>query len=72
MTLREMFQEEPVYINPYSFKLTKESAEKFEKLTDEFAIDFAEWILIKYNEDIIFDEYTSKELLEIYKKEKGL
>ncbi len=40
--------------------------------TDEFAIGFAEWLVIRYNEDIIFDEYTTKELLEIYKKEKGL
>ncbi len=39
---------------------------------DEFAIGFAEWLVIRYNEDIIFDEYTTKELLEIYKKEKGL
>jgi len=39
---------------------------------DEFAIGFAEWLVIRYNEDIIYDEYTTKELLEIYKKEKGL
>lgn len=37
---------------------------------DEFAIGFAEWLVIRYNEDIIYDEYTTKELLEIYKKEK--
>ena len=43
-----------------------------EQAADEFAIGFAEWLVIRYNEDIIFDEYTTKELLEIYKKEKGL
>jgi len=42
------------------------------EICDNFAIKFAEWLVIRYNEDIIFDEYTSKELLEIYKKEKGL
>ena len=39
---------------------------------EEFAIEFAEWLLIIYNEDIIYDAYTKKELLEIYKKEQGL
>jgi hypothetical protein len=46
--------------------------EMFNELADEFAIGFAKWLIIQYNEDIIFDEYTSQELLEIYKKEKGL
>ena len=39
---------------------------------DEFAIGFAEWLLIIYNEDIIYDAYSKEELLEIYKKEKDL
>ena len=49
-----------------------ELAESCEVITDEFAIGFAEWLLIIYNEDIIYDAYTKEELLEIYKKEKGL
>jgi hypothetical protein len=49
-----------------------EDAEIIEKIADEFAIGFAEWLVIRYNEDIIFDEYTTQELLEIYKKEKRL
>jgi hypothetical protein len=48
------------------------TAEELEEIADEFAIGFAEWLVIRYNEDIIYDEYTTKELLEIYKKEKGL
>jgi hypothetical protein len=39
-----------------------------EKITEEFAIGFAEWLIkreTKYFESL-------KELLEIYKKEKGL
>ena len=43
---------------------------QLEIIADEFAIGFAEWLVIRYNEDIIYDEYTTKELLEIYKKEK--
>ena len=49
-----------------------ELAEKCEVIADEFAIGFAEWLVIRYNEDIIYDEYTTKELLEIYKQEKEL
>ena len=49
-----------------------ELAESCEIIADELAIGFAEWLVIRYNEDIIFDEYTTKELLEIYKKEKQL
>ena len=49
-----------------------DGAEYQREKQDEFAIGFAEWLVIRYNEDIIYDEYTIKELLEIYKKEKGL
>ena len=42
------------------------------KIIDKFAIGFAKWLVNRYEKDIIFDEYTSKELLKIYKKEKGL
>ena len=43
-----------------------------EQVADEFAIGFAEWLLIIYNEDIIYDAYTKEELLEIYKIENEL
>jgi hypothetical protein len=42
------------------------------KIVEEFAIGFAEWLVIRNNEDVIYDEYTTEEFLEIYKKEKGL
>ena len=45
---------------------------QLEVIAEEFAIGFAKWLVIRYNEDIIYDEYTTKELLEIYKKEKEL
>jgi len=40
----------------------------FMTIADEYAIEFAEWCLNYVTENIV----TSKELLEIFKKEKGL
>lgn len=45
---------------------------QIQKQKDEFAIGFAEWLLIIYNEDIIYDAYSKEQLLEIYKKENEL
>jgi flagellar motor component MotA len=69
MTLKEKLQEEKLYINPYSFKLTKEGVENFEKIFDDYAIEFAEWCFDVVTNGKHFD--TIKELLEIFKKEKG-
>lgn len=44
--------------------------EKYEKIADEFAIGFAEWCIWNNDEDLA--NYSYKELLEHYKKEKGL
>jgi hypothetical protein len=47
---------------------------KCEKIADEYAIEFAEWYLKvseKYDSHLKLKEDTT-ELLEIYKKEKGL
>jgi len=80
MTLKEKFEVELV------FSFTKElHNKKCEKIADDFAIGFAEWIdsdfyqgdnvneyhqsIIEYREGKIF---TVKELLEIYKKENNL
>ena len=43
---------------------------QLEVIADDFAIEFAEWRLTTFIKNV--DEYTTKELLEIYKKEKGL
>lgn len=80
MTLKEKLQEEKIYINPYNFKLTKESVEKFEQIADEFAIGFAQWFeensIFNGSEFLIYIEdnkqYKINQFLEIYKKEKGL
>jgi hypothetical protein len=74
MTLKEKFEQ--WFINDeedehYEGMVNKVAIEH-EKVADEFAIEFAEWLIIIYNEDIIYDAYTKKELLEIYKKEKGV
>ena len=43
------------------------------KVADDFAIGFAEWIkLPRQRNEFANDLKTTKELLEIYKKEKGL
>ncbi len=69
MKLKEKFEKVLKNSKPHFLKFdTNDCIE----ICDNFAIKFAEWLVIRYNEDIIFDEYTSKELLEIYKKEKGL
>jgi len=61
MTLKEKF--EKIFIEEFTSDWEKEC----EKIADEFAIGFAEWLLKKYN-----GVKSVKELLEIYKKEKGL
>jgi len=50
-------------------KITDYGCELMENVADEYAIEFAEWLT--YNRE---NNYTKsvKELLEIYKKEKGL
>jgi len=67
MKLREQFKTE------FSINTSGESgrfADKCEKIADDFAVGFAEWF-DDLSEDYCKD-YTVKELLEIYKKEKGL
>lgn len=62
------------------FTKASELLEKEKQQTEDFAISFAEWInLNAYKEGGSWETYTGKnniytiqELLEIYKKEKGL
>jgi tRNA A37 N6-isopentenylltransferase MiaA len=66
--LRQMAKE--TFVNGAKWQQERSYSE--EDLKEAFAIGFAEWLLIIYNEDIIYDAYTKEELLEIYKKEKAL
>jgi hypothetical protein len=61
--------------------LRKETADKLEKIADDYAIEFLEWFDKNAysrgeNSFLLWDNdkepLTSKELLEIFKKEKGL
>lgn len=84
MTLKEKFDKLIVY--PFSeYKeqmkiLKEENNNELEKIADDFVIDFSEWIAIndyRYYSNgwsKVWEKgtLTSKELLEIYKKEKGL
>ena len=47
--------------------------DSFEQITEDFAIGFAEWCIESEGKDYNKYKYRNrKELLEIYKKEKGL
>ena len=78
MTLKEKFYKESIYNNDVY------PLDEYEKIADEFAIGFAEWCTRYHdknrnvNGEMLhakskYDEtYLTKELLEIYKKEKEL
>jgi hypothetical protein len=77
MTLKEKFYKVMVY--PFSeyreqMKVIKEeNSNECEKIADEFAIGFAEWCIESEGKEYNKYKYRNrKELLEIYKKEKGL
>jgi hypothetical protein len=69
MTLREKFEKVLKNSKPHFLKFDINDCIE---IYDDFAIKFAEWLVIIYNEDVIYSEYNTKELLEIFKKEKGL
>lgn len=83
MTLKEKFRPHVKYWDCYNDEPLKYDHEnKCIKIADEFAIGFAEF-LINYNYHPMHkvwirygktanEKFTTKELLEIYKKEKGL
>lgn len=61
-------------------ELTANGIQVLEKLQDDFSIEFADWLMEECydigNNNWLYQEtdevYSSKEVLEIYKKEKGL
>jgi hypothetical protein len=71
--------------NVHQNKEKDENSIKCEKIAEEFAISFSDWCFMKnvrffddteqgmiFKIDIYKTKYTTKELLEIFKKEKGL
>lgn len=79
MTLKEKItdkvQEMPLESSPTQRDIDKYilGVNQLEKIADEFAIGFAEWLINDWHNDERWSIITDrKELLEIYKKEKGL
>jgi hypothetical protein len=68
MTLKEKLFDE-LLDNTYEFKKAN-ILPRLVDILEEFAIDFAEWRLTTFIKNL--DQYTTRELLEIYKQEKGL
>ena len=59
--------------NSYDENVAEGNAKECEKIADEFAIGFAEWLLSSsYFFSIGMKEMTFEQVLKIYKKEKGL
>ena len=83
MTLKDKF-DNPIMRHDLGRNEIEETKKQCVKIAEEFAIEFAEWSSYyrdknkNYKEEMLhaiskYDEsYTTKELLEIYKKEKGL
>lgn len=79
MTLIEKFENVELNLSECIYEsIGIEASKQCEQIAEEFAIDFAEWIWGNcfniYNDRFLYkdDEYKTKELLKIYKKEKGL
>jgi hypothetical protein len=62
---REVYVNESDYVDGIQY-----AADETTKIADEFAIGFAVWCICNNDEDLAHSSY--EELLEIYKKEKGL
>ena len=78
MTLKEKL--ESFAMDNHIEKYAEHNAKQLEKIADEFAIGFTEWKDENcfnqgdgfYNRNYKDEAFALKELLEIYKKEKGL
>lgn len=80
MTLKEKFTDK--ILSFLSDNMKEKNAKECEKIAEEFAIGFGKWLVSNcYSEDDIYwwlikiggdVRKNTEELLEIYKKEKGL
>ena len=69
MTLRDKFKRCKDASNTYYVLPIAEDAEQLEKIANDYAIEFAAWI--QFHSEL-WIRFNRKELLEIFKKEKGL
>lgn len=79
MTLKEKFLPKMycffgsgMLTNSYDEKVAESNAKECEKIADDFAIEFANWIRVCKLKGRPYDFENIVELLEIFKKEKGL
>ena len=71
MTLKEKFRQS--LTGHLSDEKTEVDINIAEKIADDYAIEFAEWLANDWTYDERWSRITdSKELLEMFKKEKGL
>ena len=71
MTLKEKFRDK--ILSFLSDNMKEQNAEECEVIADDFAIDFAEWLNgLDINDEVLQKHISTRELLEIYKKQKGL
>jgi hypothetical protein len=64
--VKECIKERPAFSGPY-----EDYYLEFDEWIYNYMIEFADWLLIE-PEDNSMENCTTKELLEIFKKEKGL
>jgi hypothetical protein len=71
MTLKEKFRDK--ILSFLSDNMKEQNAIECEQIADDYAIEFAEWISKQeYNLDFWVRHNQTKNLLEIFKEEKGL
>ena len=72
MTLKEKLEVE-IMDFPIMEEVVEDIAKNLEYVADDFAIGFAEWLNgIDINDEVLQKHISTKQLLEMYKKEKGL
>jgi hypothetical protein len=75
MTLKEKFQ---LWHDEPTNETVAENIIDLEKIAEGFAVEFAKWLVTEETEELIFNrmqddlENTYENMLEIFKKEKGL
>jgi hypothetical protein len=76
MTLKEKFDNVEIMfenqIGSLKYDELSEASNQCEKIADDFAIGFADWIRVCKRKGRPYDFDNIKELLEIYKEEKEL
>ena len=78
MTLKEKFEEIKIVVEDRNLRLQyidekNNCINLCEKIAESFAINFANWyeFMLRQN-DNLNERFTPKELIEMFKKEKGL